>query len=108
MNNNLDDQFTKTKKLGLFSLLSFSVGMFLTLRMVYSILLVPDKIGPNDELNNSQASNFHYLTFLVIAGAVLALISVVKKEDNHWVKMIGIFLNILWFCLMVIGVIMTN
>ena len=108
MEDILDDHLVRKNKLGIYSKLSFSVGLFLTIKLIYSILTMPSKISTNEELNlENEASNFHYLTFLVIAGVVFALLSIIKKEDSHWVKWTGLIICSLWFLVMMMGITQT-
>jgi hypothetical protein len=110
MNDTLDEHILNKEKrgVGIFSKVSFGFALFMVFKMIHSIILTPSVIGANEDLSvTDEGSNFHYLTFLVIAGGVCALLSILKKEENNLIKWFGAIINVLWFILMIIGIILT-
>lgn len=106
MNNLLDDNFYPTLKSSRFSKWSFANAIASSLCLLYLFVNMPRYIFAKESLTPIHPGPSVYLIiFLVFTGIILTLISIVKKEQNLWLKWLGAIVNGLWFLLIVLSLI---
>ena len=87
-------------KPGFFSKISFLIAGITTAGMLFSLFIVSSLL---EELSYSLLDRISlYTTLSIFIGGVATLISVNRKEPNHWIKWTSAAINTMWFAFYIV------